>query len=145
MSPTTRSPLTVVLALGIAAACGPRLVEEGEPTYRRCTPVVGTGLTADGTRRRTDYDQNFNTHELCTCSTDEELWDLSEGGYREYINERGFEMCKELARDAGLVSHDCDELYDQNVFGLAYGPGPGNVVPAPLCTEQDDAAGCQGS
>lgn len=144
MRPNHRAHLGILLAIGVAAACGPRLVEEGEATYRRCTPILGTGFTADGARRRTDYDQNFDTHELCTCVTDEEALDYSEGGYREYINELGFERCKELAREAGLVRHDCEEQYEANLFALMYGDGPGNRSPPPLCSASDSPEGCQG-
>lgn len=135
--------LRLLLALGIAAACGPRLIEEDELTYRRCTFVLGTGHRADGSPGRTDSGPQY-THELCTCATDEELLDFSEGGYREYINELAFERCKELAREAGLVTHDCLEQYEANFFSMTYGDGPGNRSPAPLCSAADDPQGCQG-
>jgi len=142
---TGGASLRVLLALGIAAACGPRIIDEDEePKFRRCLYVVGTGVTADGERRRTDYNRS-PTHQLCTCATDEEALDFSPGGYKEYINELAFEYCKELVEQAEILDDSCQETYDRNEFALTYGHGPNGEVGSdlPLCDE-DVAAGCQG-
>lgn len=135
--------LRMLLALGIAGACGPRLAEDdGEERFRRCTSVLATGTMADGTPMRSDYGHD-QPHQLCTCATDEEGSDFSEGGYREYINELGFEMCKDLAKEAELVTDNCQELYDRDSFSLTYGNGPDPDKPPPSCSE-NEAAGCGG-
>ena len=140
--PRRKPWLRVLLALGVAA-CGPGLIDDdGEERFRRCTFVLGTGMTADGHRVRTDSYQDY-THRLCTCSTDEENLDLSAGGYRDYINELGFEYCKELAAQVELVTDDCEEKYERKSFGLNYGHPPLNAEEPPSC-DDSQAAGCQG-
>ncbi len=133
--------LRVLLVIGIAAACGPRVVDDEEPTLRRCTFIVGTGVTVDGERRRTDYDQD-RTHMLCTCSTWEEAADFSPGGYREYINELALDMCLDLVEQSEILDDDCQEHYEHEVFTLTYGHGPSGSLSDPVPCDEDEAAGC---
>ncbi len=140
---TGPASLRMLIAIGIVTACGPQLIDDDEPSFRRCVSIVGTGVTVDGEQRRTDYDQD-HTHQLCTCSTAEEAADFSPGGYREYINELGFEMCKELVEDAGILDDDCQEHYESNLFALSYGFPPTGAGPeVPRC-DDENTVGCQG-
>ena len=57
--------------------------------------------------------------------------DFSEGGYRDYINELGFEECKRISRAEGWQENSCQESFERNAFGLHYGSGPIPPNPPP--------------
>lgn len=137
---------TRAAALVVVVACGP-IVEESEddgpPTFRYCTPIAATGVTADGEERRSDYDQP-KTDVFCICVLHEEATDFSDEGFRSQVgfaNEWGYGHCQGLAARAELVEHDCEEQFTDNIFGLTFGGGHDDK-PQPECGADEDSGGC---
>lgn len=149
-----RWPRLVVIAVGLAAACVDRTQnDDDDERRRRCSFISFESVDAEGNRRYAYTDDEIgHTPQLCTCSTDEESEDFSEGGYREYVNELAFEECKRISASENYREDNCQELYEINYFGLIYGKGPipPNPPPTepyhewetPLCGEDDNANGC---
>lgn len=153
-TPAVRYPLFSLLMFGLATACVDRSTEDdGEERRRRCTFIAFSGVDAEGNTKSFYTDPSLgHTPQLCTCSTEEESLDFSEGGYRDYINELGFEECKRISRAEGWQENSCQESFERNAFGLHYGGGPipPNPPPTdpdhewetPLCGEEDSQGGC---
>lgn len=154
-APVMRWQLGTVLFVGLVAACVERFPsEDGEERRERCSSISFEGIDAEGNVFHLWTDPELGrTPQLCTCSTDAQSLDFSVGGYRDYINELGFEECKRISEGKADVENTCLEQYERREFGLIYGRGPipanppvvepGHEWPTPLCGEvHDDQAGC---
>lgn len=151
---SVRYPLFSLLLFGFAAACVDRSTDDDEEERRRrCTSIAFSGIDSEGNTARIYSDPTIgHTPQLCTCSTEAEALDFSEGGYRDYINELGFEECKRISSSEGYLEDNCLEIYERGGFGVTYGRGPipPNPPPTdtyhewetPLCGEEEGQGGC---